>query len=219
MEVDGVMTLRDVGIRTRKTVATAVKRTLFPPDPVDEQLEALITIGRHSYPRRPDVLHWDYSTRLVVGAFCSMAECLFVLGGNHRTDWITTFPIRGQFGLPGAWHDGHPATKGDIVVGNDVWIGHRAMIMSGARLGDGVAVGAGAVVAGKVPAYAIVAGNPARVVRYRFAPAQIEALQRIRWWEWSDQQIEDRVADLCDADVDRFIARFDPGAEIGQGNH
>ena len=186
------------------------RRALFAPEPVDEQLEALISVGRHSYPRRPEVLHWDYSTRLTIGSFCSLAESLFVLGGNHRTDWVTTFPIRGQLELAGAWRDGHPATKGDIVVGSDVWIGHRAMVLSGATIGDGAVIGAGATVAGHVPPYGIAVGNPARVLRYRFPEHQVEALLRIRWWDWADELVVERVAELCHDDVEAFIAKYDP---------
>src|SRR3954453_3392777 len=101
------MKSRHLRLDVRRTVVARMKRWISPPEPTDERLEALISVGRHSYPRRPRVLHWDYSTRLQIGAFCSLAETLFVLGGNHRTDWVTTFPVRARLELPGAGEDGH----------------------------------------------------------------------------------------------------------------
>ena len=113
-------------------------------------------------------------------------------------------------GLPGAGADGHPTTRGDITIGNDVWIGRGATVLSGVTVADGAVIGAGAVVAKDVPPYAIVVGNPARVVRYRFSDEVIEALLRIRWWEWPDAVIEQRVSELCDTSVQEFAARYDP---------
>ena len=190
---------------------------LHQPAPNDEQLEGLITVGRHTYPARPTVLEFQtYSTRLDIGAFCSIAsEVLFVLDAEHRPDWVTTFPVRVQMSLPGGGADGHPTSKGDITVGNDVWIGTRATILSGVTIGDGAVVGAGTVVARDVPPYGIVVGNPARLVRTRFNDAQIAALLRIAWWHWPDDVIEERAGLLCNPDVDAFIERFDPGPANG----
>src|SRR5436309_1208834 len=82
-----------------------------------------------------------------VGSFTSLSEdAEFIPGGNHRTDWISTFPFRYAFQLPGSLEDGHPSSKGDIIVGNDVWIGGGARILSGVTIGHGAVIGAGAVV-------------------------------------------------------------------------
>ena len=103
-------------------------------------------------------------------------------------DWVTTYPF------PGLWEAaqgiaGHPATRGPIVVGSDVWIGYRATILSGTRVGNGAVIGAGSVVTGEIPAYAIAAGNPCRVIRHRFAPDVIERLEEVAWWNWPDEDI------------------------------
>jgi acetyltransferase-like isoleucine patch superfamily enzyme len=146
-----------------------------------------------------------------IGSFTSIATGVEIVpGGGHNIDWVTTFPLRLKFRLPGALEDGHPASKGPIVIGSDVWLGRNSLVLSGVAIGDGAVVAAGAVVASDVPAYAIAGGVPAKVLRYRFAPHQISALQRIRWWEWSDEDIASRAGLLCSTDVDEFIRRYDP---------
>jgi len=196
-------------------VVRATRRLVARPKPGpkrDERLEALISVGRHTYPRRPKVLHFGtYAPRLTIGSFCSIAgQVEFILDAEHRTDWVTTYPIRIRLGLEGAGQDGHPATRGDIEVGNDVWIGLGATILSGVTIGDGAVIGAHAVVAKDVPPYSVAVGNPARVIRRRFSDEQVEALRRIRWWEWPDEVVTARVGDLCDSAIDRFILKYDP---------
>ena len=164
-----------------------------------------IQIGRFTYGGARFRL-WSEDERIEVGAFCSFAEEVSVFGGGeHRTDWVTTYPLRIAFGSPGAGRDGHPHSKGKTVIGNDVWLGHGAMILSGVRVGDGACVGAGAVVSRDVPPYAIVAGNPARIVRMRFDEARVAALLRIAWWDWPIDRIREFESALCDSDVDAFI--------------
>src|SRR4051794_13799349 len=91
-------------------------------------------MGRFSYFEEPPIVrrYTGDQARVVVGSFCSIARDVeFLVGGNHRVDWVSTFPFRITFGLPGALRDGHPSTKGDILVGHDVWIGAGATILSG----------------------------------------------------------------------------------------
>jgi len=199
--------------RVRRALARRVLRFLELPPPVDRRLDELVRVGRHSYPQRLPVHHFNtYSAGVSVGAFCSIADDVcFLLDGEHHTDWVTTFPIRLRMRLPGAGRDGQPFARGDIVVGNDVWIGLGATIRSGVTIGDGAVVGARSVVSHNVPAYGVVAGNPAALVRTRFGDDQIAALLRIRWWEWPDNVIAERASLICSADVDGFIERFDPG--------
>jgi acetyltransferase-like isoleucine patch superfamily enzyme len=173
-----------------------------------------ITVGPGTY-GEPLVLSWeeDRLTRLDIGAYCSIsASVTIVLGGEHRSDWVTTSPLRILNQLAGAGSDGHPRTKGDITIGNDVWIGLGATILSGVAVGDGAVIGAGSVVSSDVPAYAIVAGNPAQLVRYRFSKEIREALQRIRWWNWPREKILDSVGLLCSTEVERFVSLHDPAA-------
>lgn len=167
------------------------------------------TIGRFTY--GTPALHFGSSgARLRVGQFCSFANDVKIfLGGEHRTDWVTTYPFP-QMLACAEGIAGHPATKGDVVIGNDVWIGHGATVLSGVTIGDGAVIGAHAVVARDVPPYAIAVGNPARVLRRRFTEAQIAALLEIAWWDWPLERIESEHRDLLSGNIDAFIARHYP---------
>jgi acetyltransferase-like isoleucine patch superfamily enzyme len=183
---------------------------------VDELRQLLdagtLVIGRCSY-GTPRIRTFAGDSRVIIGSFVSIADGVeFIPGGNHRVDWVSTFPFRVFFLLPGAFEDGHPASKGDIVVGNDVWIGAGARILSGVTIGDGAVVGAGAVVAKDVRPYSVVVGNPAREVSRRFSDQQVEALQRVRWWDWPLELILKRMSLLCSPDVDALIATVDEPA-------
>ena len=157
----------------------------------------VITFGAFSY-GVPRILIWDHNTRLYIGKFCSIAEeVTFILGGEHRSDWITTFPF---CAFPEEWDSyelkGHPKSKGDIIVGNDVWIGYGATILSGVKIGHGAIVGAKSLVSKDVPNYAIVAGNPARVIGFRFNDSQIDELLKLAWWNWEIEDVKARISQL-----------------------
>lgn len=166
----------------------------------------VLSLGRFTY-GCPDVRSYPGDTgKAIVGSFVSIAENVRIfVGGNHPVGWVSTFPFRAALGLPGALKDGCPASKGDVMVGNDVWIGSGATILSGVRIGNGAVIGAGAVVAREVMPYAIVVGNPAREVRRRFSVAQIEALERVGWWEWPDERILANVPLLSSANIEQFL--------------
>jgi len=129
------------------------------------------------------------------------------LGGNHRTDWITTFPFGHIHKDIFTTFDGvgHPATKGDIVIGNDVWIGNNVTIMSGVRIGDGAVIACNSHVVKDVEPYSLTGGNPARHIKFRFTPEQISKLLEISWWNWEDAKINKYVPLLCSGKVDEFI--------------
>ena len=148
--------------------------------------------------------------RLVIGKFCSIASNVrFIMnGGNHRTDWITNFPFP-VFGH--GWEKAMPTSwpnKGDIVIGNDVWIGYGATIMPGVHIGDGAIVATGSVVTSNVEPYAIVGGNPARQIRKRFPDNDIEELLRISWWNWDIEKITEHLEGICGADI-AYLSRID----------
>jgi acetyltransferase-like isoleucine patch superfamily enzyme len=170
-----------------------------------------LSMGRHSY-GDPRVASFPGDTAQVrIGAFTSIGpEVILMDGGDHRTDWVTTFPLRAVLGLPGAYEDGHPRSRGDIEIGNDVWIGRGARVRSGVSIGDGAVVGAYALVTHDVRPYAVVAGVPARELRRRFDDEQVQALLRIAWWQWPIDAIERRVDDLCSENVDAFIREHLP---------
>ena len=199
--------------RVRPGLARLVRRLVREPEsPPRNELQELrdagiVVMGRYSYGNPRVRTFVGDSSRVLIGSFVSIADGVeFIPGGNHRVDWVSTYPFRWNFKLPGALEDGHPASKGDIVVGNDVWLGTGARILSGVTIGDGAVVGAGAVVSRDVRPYSIVVGNPAREASRRFDDEQVEALQRIRWWDWPLPRILERVPLLCSADVSALIA-------------
>ena len=163
-------------------------------------------IGRGSYGHFR-VRHKNEETTLKIGAFCSFAAGVQIfLGGEHRTDWVTTFPF------PYFWSDvpntskGWAKTRGDVVIGNDVWIGTEALILSGVQIGNGAVIGARAVVTRNVPPYAIVVGVPAKVIRMRFDTNTIARLQTIAWWGWDDTKIASYLPTLLSGDVETFLS-------------
>jgi virginiamycin A acetyltransferase len=130
--------------------------------------------------------------RLVIGRFCAIASKVqFIMNGaNHALDGFSTYPFAiFRAGWQDPDLDWAKGSRGDIVIGNDVWIGAEAMILPGVAIGDGAIIGARAVVASDVPAYTIAAGNPARTVKRRFDDATIQRLLAIAWWDWPPEKI------------------------------
>ena len=165
-------------------------------------------IGKYTY-GTPNVLKYDdCTTNLVIGNFCSIAQNVTIfLGGNHRTDWVSTYPF-------GHIHknifnnfngNGHPSTNGNVTIGNDVWIGKNATIMSGISVGDGAVIAANSHVVKNVEPYSVVGGNPAKLIKYRFSQKQIENLLQIKWWNWDDDKINKFTPLLCNDNIDEFI--------------
>ncbi len=152
---------------------------------------------------------FDFSgDKLVIGKFCAIASGVeFILnGGNHLVDAISSYPfaIFGK-GWEGAMEGREYPHRGDIVIGNDVWLGYRAVILAGVTVGDGAIVGAYSVVIKDVPPYSIVAGNPARVIRQRFSDAEIARLLELRWWDWPPEEITRRVHVLTGKSIDDLL--------------
>lgn len=144
-----------------------------------------------------------------VGKYCSINEHAYAfLGGNHAPHHVSTFHFHRLMGLPGDLEE--PLNNGPIVVGNDVWIGWEAVIMSGVTVGDGAVVAARAVVTRDVAPYEIVGGVPASHLRWRFDEKVREALLRIRWWDWPTEKVIEHVAELQSDDLAGFVARHDP---------
>ena len=150
-------------------------------------------IGNFTY-GEPMIVQCGEGARCHIGKFCSIAEGVTVmLGGNHRTDWVTTYPFNSL--LPGFYGNikGHPATKGDVWIGNDVWIGRGALILSGVHIGDGAVIGANSVVTHHVYPYSLVAGNPAERKKERFDGIQTRKLLEMQWWNWDIDRIAEAV--------------------------
>lgn len=161
-------------------------------------------IGDYTY-GDPQVFQWGEGATLTIGRFCSISSGVkILLGGNHRLDWPTTYPFP-EFFVEHAGISECASSKGNVNIGNDVWIGMDAMVLSGIVVGDGAVIAARAVCTKDVPPYAIVAGNPARIIRYRFEEDVVAALLKIRWWDWPIQNVRGAIPLLLQTDIGRFI--------------
>ena len=149
-----------------------------------------------------------------VGKFCSIAAHTRINPGNHSLDRVALhhFTYRASaygFGADEAsffdWRRSQPVT-----IGNDVWIGHGAIILPGITVGHGAAIGAGTVVTHDVSPFAIVVGVPARLLRFRFSAPIIESLQRIAWWDWQSSELKTALLDFQQSDAATFCTKYDP---------
>ena len=165
------------------------------------------SIGKYTY-GTPNI-HWENdNSKLTIGNFCSIAGNVNIyLGGNHRTDWVTTYPFGhiNQDKFTDFNGVGHPSTKGDVIIGNDVWIASNVTIMSGVTIGDGAVIANNSHVVKDVEPYSMVGGNPAKLIKYRFTKEQIENLLEIKWWDWDDDKINKYTPLLCNNNIDDFI--------------
>lgn len=157
-------------------------------------------IGKHTY-GVPRVMFNNGVYDLTIGDFSSFGPFVEIyMGGEHPTDWTSTYPFSALKTEFPAAQSSKPEylrknSKGAVTIGNDVWIAGNVKILSGVTIGDGAVIGASSVVTRDIPPYAVAAGNPARVIRYRFDEDTIAALLRIQWWHWPVEKIK-QYADL-----------------------
>jgi virginiamycin A acetyltransferase len=162
------------------------------------------------FDRNVNIISWSDEYHIHLGKYNSIGrDCNFFLHANHRVDWITTSsqlwgPVTPEI-ADMHMKMGHPTCKGDIIIENDVWIGAKSTIMSGIKIGNGAVVGSSSVVTKDVPPFAIVVGNPAKVIKYRFTEDQISSLLKIAWWDWEEERIKNTAMDLWSGDVNKFI--------------
>lgn len=165
------------------------------------------SIGKWTY-GNPEVIRWKDGGHLTIGKFVSLAGgTTIMLGGDHTTSFVSTFPFkdlwRSAVKLPG-----RETTKRDVAIGNDVWIGRNSLILSGVNIGDGAIIGAGSVVTKDVHPYAIVAGNPAKMIRYRFDEKTIERLLKMAWWNWPDEKINTALPKIMSDNIADFLKSY-----------
>ena len=152
--------------------------------------------------------HFDFTgDQLIIGKFCMIAsDVKFIMNGaNHLSNAISTYPFA-VFG--NGWENAMEGktypNKGNIEIGNDVWIGYNATIMAGVKIGDGAIIATNATVVSDVEPYSIVGGNPAREIKKRFSPEIIERLLKLQWWNWDIEKITKNVQNLTDLDIDKL---------------
>lgn len=172
--------------------------------------QGVVTVGPGTY-GIPRVLTFrGCASRLIIGPYVSITTgATVLLGGNHPTSWASLYPFRARFDLDGAYADGMPYSKGDVIVGADAWIGHDALIMSGVSIGTGAIIAARSVVTQSVPEYAVVAGNPARIVKYRFDEETRARLVATRWWELPRGRLELLIPLLSSPDVGLLLSELE----------
>lgn len=152
-----------------------------------------VKMGRYSYMGKN-----NSCCRVDIGSFCSIASYCAIGGGVHDTSQVSTSPV---------FHEGRnifhknlanlaSVESKPVKIGNDVWIGEKVFIKDGIQIGDGAVIGAHSVVTHDIPPYAIVAGAPATIIKYRYTPEQIEKLLEIQWWNWPEEKIKARSADF-----------------------
>lgn len=148
--------------------------------------------------------------KLIIGKYCSIGSgASFMMAGNqgHRMDWVSTFPFYFQANIFKTSKNAY-SKAGDTVIGNDVWIGSEAMIMPGVDIGTGAVVAARSVVVKDVPPYAVVGGNPAKVLKYRFNENEIKKLNKIQWWHWTEKQVKEAMHVICHTDIDNLYQHW-----------
>lgn len=165
--------------------------------PVDDVRKLLVP---YMHPGAPE--------KLIIGKFVQIAHGVQFItsSANHQMDGFSTYPFA-VFGEP--WSSSYKAkwpNKGDTIVGNDVWIGHEALIMPAVSIGDGAIIASRSVVTKDVPPYTIVAGNPAKIIRKRFDEETIAKLLEIKWWDWPIEKINKKMANIVDADINALVS-------------
>jgi acetyltransferase-like isoleucine patch superfamily enzyme len=162
----------------------------------------------------PKILSWRKDDKLVVGKFTMFATGVIILaGGEHNLERVTCYTLKNLFHISDD-SDIDSASKGPVIIGNDVWVGANAIILSGVKIGDGAIIGAGSVVTKDIPPYAIVGGNPSQIIRYRFSEDRIAKLLKIAWWNWSEDKIAANI-DYFYGNVDVFINKFYDSKKFG----
>jgi acetyltransferase-like isoleucine patch superfamily enzyme len=187
-------------LKLRLIISSVIANSQTPP-PAGKVIFGNFTTGS------PRVLSWGTDEKLIIGKFTMFADCVTILvGGEHDLQRPTCYTLKKSFGVP---DEGNldSSSKGPVIIGNDVWVGYGSIILSGVKIGDGAIIGAGSIVTQDVPPYAIVGGNPARLIRYRFSQDKIAKLLEIAWWNWSEEKIKDNI-DYFYSNVDDFIKKF-----------
>lgn len=156
-------------------------------------------MGRGTY-GTPEIINYGHKTKPQIGQFCSIADKVTIdLEGEHPKESLTTYPFHVFLDLLGDF----PTNKGPVVVGSDVWLCRDCHILSGVSIGDGAVIGAHTVVSKDVPAYAVVVGNPQRIVRYRYNETDIQRLLKLRWWDQEVEVIAELAPYLMTGDLDK----------------
>lgn len=183
-------------------------------------------VGKYTYGANKINVVWDipaHNTKtqkfekpnLKIGNFCSIGiNTTIYLGGNHRADWISTYPFHvggihnNTFNKFKNEKQGYPQTNGDVIIGNDVWFGEGVTVMSGIKIGDGAVIATNSHVVRDVEPYSITGGNPAKHIKFRFDNETIKRLLELKWWDLDDKIINEISPILCSNNYDELFKMF-----------
>jgi len=204
------VSLHDVPKSNMKIIELKALREQWRQQYQEITKSGFVNIGDFTYYSNLTIPRFGAATKLFIGKFCSLADNLtIVLGGEHRTDWITTYPFNDLARNSYGYIKGHPKSKGDVVIGNDVWIADSVKIMSGVHIGNGAVIGTNSLVTKDVSDYAIVAGNPAKLIRYRFDEETIKKLLEIAWWDCDLEMLSEIIPILQSNNMQKLFEFFD----------
>jgi len=170
-----------------------------------------VSIGEYTY-GNPKIERFNQNDKLIIGKFCSISnEVTILIGKGHNTQSASSYPFTTFIGtrranfkrIPGKGIQHH-----DTVIGNDVWLGHGALILSGVTIGDGAVIGARAVVSKDVEPYSVVVGSPLKHLRYRFPKEVRDVLVEKKWWDLPDEKIEELAPYLIDTNIHNLLERL-----------
>ena len=167
-------------------------------------IEGDVEIGHHTSLWGPGIFVIGRINGVKIGKFCSIARFVSIQEDYHNPDRVTTYFLERNL-LDQPLRDNAMISKGKVTIGNDVWVGAGAQILSGASVGDGAIIGAGAIVTKDIPPYAIVGGNPAKVIKFRFDQSKIDELVELAWWDWSIEKIKENQDFLLSVSNTEYI--------------
>ena len=185
-----------------------------------------IKIGKYTYGLDEENVYWkdrayDYDNeyrqpKLIVGKYCSIGlNSKIYLGGNHRHDWVTTYPFHVKWVHNNTFKsltdevEGYPHSNGDVIIGNDVWFGENVTVMSGVKIGDGAVIGTNSVVVKDVEPYSISGGHPAKHIKYRFSEDVIKKLLEIKWWDINETKLDMLLPYMLSNNIDLFLKKYE----------
>ncbi len=152
------------------------------------EIRGKVNIGNNNTINGPNVVIRSQINSISIGNFCSIAPDVLIQEYNHPIDRVSTFFLAKHVFKEG--HDKEFVSKGSVEIGSDVWIGAKSVILSGVKVGHGAIIAANSVVSKDVPDFAIVGGNPAKVIKYRFEQQIIDSLLKLKWWDWPLERIK-----------------------------
>ena len=183
-------------------------RDVFTKDHFGNEYK-ILTIGKRSYIAEAQIESTGIDAHILIGNYCSIGHDVhFHINTQHDYQMVSTFPWNNPYNKVFDYQ-GKNKTKNQILIGHDVWIGRGAVLQGGIKIGNGAVIASNAVVTKDVEPYAIVGGNPARLIKYRFSSTIIERLNQIKWWYWQDEKIL-KEKDKITGDIDAFVRAFYP---------